>query len=127
MVSAVRVDYFWSLVGPDGTDLFGPQRIRVWELRSLREDKARLVGKGFRLSVSRRVHVWQTEACHYCQARPCTTEWDSDGPCQRVLCDDEQCNRGNNFDNRDWVAGKAPIWGPGHPEWDQWEAERIGV
>jgi hypothetical protein len=117
MAHAVRVSYFWSLIDQDGSDMFGPQRVRLWELRSLRECKAELLAKGFRLAVSRRVEVWPVEACHYCQARPCVTEWDCDGSYLRAICDDPQCNRGNNVDNSDWVAGTGPLWGPEHPEW----------
>jgi hypothetical protein len=117
MALDVRVDYFVSLFGPDGTEIYETRRIHPAEIRSLRADRANLATTGFRTKAERRVTTRWVEACHYCQARPCITEWDCDGPYMRVICDDPQCNRGANLDNSDWVAGKGPLWGPEHPEW----------
>jgi hypothetical protein len=114
----VQVDYRWSLIGPDGRDMFGSQRIRTWrDLRLAREEMSSLLAKGFRIAVSRRVEVWETQACRYCQARPCAIDYDIEGPYLTVTCETDQCRQGHNPDNHDWVAGKGPLWGPDHLEW----------
>jgi hypothetical protein len=97
--------------------------MRGWEIGNLR--KALGGETSHALRVERRVAYREVEACVECGARARALEWDCDGPYRTVVCWDEQCKRGRNVDNREWVAGRAPIWGPGHPEWDAMEAARM--
>jgi hypothetical protein len=118
MVLDVRVDYSTVLIAPDGHEMFGRNQLRPYELREIRETMAEaLTPKGYRLKVERHVSTWWVPACWYCQARPCAIDFDCDGPYRRVVCEQEQCQRGSNPDNRDWVTGRGPLWGPEHPEW----------
>jgi hypothetical protein len=117
MALDVRVSYYWSLFAPDGTEVHGPNPVRPWELRSIRDNHIRLTVKGWRIAVTRDVLAWPVEVCFYCQARPCAIDYDIDGAYRTATCDSDQCRQGSNPDNSGWVAGEAPLWGPEHPEW----------
>jgi hypothetical protein len=120
MALDVRVDYYVTLLRPDGSEWIGPRTVRPGELAEMRETMSvgGMLEKGYRMLVERSVTVWEVEACYDCQARPCAIDYDCDGPYRRSVCEDDQCNRGSNPDNAGWVAGRTPLWGPGHPEWD---------
>jgi hypothetical protein len=123
--TAVEAHVRWTtaLYGPDGTEIYAPAFVSRWELADQRAKFARLAAKGFALKLERHVYFSRVEVCYYCQARPRAIDYDIDGAYRTATCDSEQCQRGSNPDNSDWVAGTGPLWGPGHPEWDRMEAE----
>lgn len=116
MALETRVNYRMYLVTPCRPDGIDYGHSFVGEIRAMREfvaDKP-----GYRIRVEREVTAREVEACYYCQARPRAIEYDIDGPYRTATCEDDQCKRGTNPDNAGWVAGRTPLWGPGHPEWD---------
>lgn len=95
----------------------------LWRLREIRAGIANLNAEapevGAWIRVERRVTITEVAACVHCQARPQEWDRDCDGWHSTLVCDSDQCKQGRNIDNAGWVAGETPLWGPGHPEWDQ--------
>lgn len=122
----VRVSYRTMLVTPMGDEIES-FALKGWEVSHRRREVAPLIARGWEFKIERHATVTRVEACYYCQARPAIWEQDCDGWYSTVVCDSDQCRQGRNPDNHEWVAGTAPLWGPGHPEFDRMEAESIAT
>lgn len=94
LVSTVRVNFYWTILDPEGHEVTGPVPVSASDLRALRESRADLVANGYTLRVERVVGTWEAKACYYCQARPRAWDHDCDGMYEMSTCEEPQCNAG---------------------------------